>query len=158
MVSETKVSVDEEFREAIRNITIEVLPFVLNNFRTFDEISKLFTLDRVQTPPSLQPTHTPNGSDIDIFHSNAAEVLKHFWVTHPATKDAESQSKLTRMTTILEQLAVKGRSIISSRHNLQERVDTETLLSAILGAIEYAIEQRKHKEVEHHGKKMKLNE
>jgi hypothetical protein len=159
MVLDIEASVDEEFREATKNITIDVLPFVLNNFRDYNEISKLFTLDHVQTAPSSsQSTHIPNGSDIDVFHSNAAEVLRHFWAIHPTTKDVESQSKLTRMTTILEQLIIKGKSIISSRHNLQERVDTETLLSAILNAIEYAVEKRKHKEIEHNGKRMKLNE
>lgn len=79
-----------------------------------------------------------SGSDILLFHNNAAEVLRHFWMAYPSGKNVELQAKLFRMRTIIEQLLKKGKELIAARGNVRDQVAIEAALGPIMESLEYA--------------------
>lgn len=81
--------------------------------------------------------------DVATFNLNAKEILQHYWGCQPIGKDANRAAKAQRMTTILEQLQIQGRSLITSRPTLPEQSTVECLLLPSMQCIEWALSHRK---------------
>lgn len=137
-----QTKVDPSFVKEMSNIKLDVLSFVKSNLKNFEERKGLLLpynsmiRDEKESNDTL---HTPIGDDVLLFHNNAAEVLRHFWASYPPGKNTVKQTKITRMTTILEQLELKGREIIKSKPTLPEQARIESALIGISVAIEHAI-------------------
>jgi hypothetical protein len=132
--------VEPQFRESLCKIELDVLSFVKKSLCTFEQRRELFSPYNAHLPEhDIPPSAEATPADIELFHNNSAEVLRHFWVAHPAGRDVEKQTKLARMTTILEQLLIKGRELVSSRKTVQEQAWTEQTLLGIFTAIACAL-------------------
>ncbi|PJF18416.1 hypothetical protein PSACC_01753 [Paramicrosporidium saccamoebae] len=145
--------VEPQFRESLCKVELDTLSFVKKSLCTFEQRRDLFTPYNAHLSENdVSPSPETIPVDVELFHNNSAEVLRHFWVAHPAGRDAEKQAKLARMTTILEQLLIKGRELVSLRKTIQEQAWTEQTLFAIFTAIEHAL----GKGTEHGSKKPKI--
>lgn len=161
----TKVLKDEEFIKSIQSMKMDVFSFIRGTLETHDRRRSLMQpfMTIVEQPSQSEKFNKTafSGTDVEIFHRNAAEVLRHFWSSFPPGKDTEKQAKVSRMTTILEQLCLKGRGLVASKNNIQEQVKVESALSAILEAMEYALSTRqksiKVEESHNSSKRIKLD-
>lgn len=84
----------------------------------------------------------PAFGDALVFQRNAVEILRHFWGCYPAGKDTEKQAKCHRMLTILEQLGISARAMVTSRSDLQDQIYIEHVMGPIVEAIDCALAKR----------------
>lgn len=146
----------EEILWELRSMQIDVLSSIKSRMKSHSAIknilSPLMPRDVPSFPCPLEGSADRQvPQDLHTYHSNSTEVLRHFWSCFPPGRDAEKQAKLSRMTTIVEQLLIKGKSLISSRRVASEQLAAENALLNVMTAMEHALIRRQS--LAEHGEK-----
>lgn len=140
----------KEYEEMIGEFPLDLTQFAQGLLKTNEEHKELMgdLLKNVYDPSNERrplPSVDTLPPEVLIFHKNACEVLCHFWQTFPSkNQGTDTKVKLVRLTTILYQMEIKGKEIISSQTALRQQSMVENALFATMQSIECAL--RKYRE------------
>lgn len=136
-------SIPVEYIRELKAMKIDILSFLKGHMKSHSELKSMSSPLMPKEAPTLPTDVDSIPQDIQIFHSNAIEVLCHFWTCFPPGKDTERHAKLNRMSTIIEQLLIKGKSLISSRKVVGEQLAVENALLNVMTAMEHALDRKR---------------